>query len=432
MKKPFIEIDIDNVQMSAFEIKPIDGYEAPKKFPDCCNFHITVLENANEWFKEFPYCCSPHTALKTKSWFKKDDYKDVPQKIIQQLSYTEHHILKQIDISEWYKDITDYIEYNVLSFGLPAIGLHLYLGSLDQYIKAKDVKIAKEKKQKLVQYIATYFEPKQTSERDLNILYSTYQKWLKTFPFDISYFNNIKQQFAKQLPIIKGEIEHNPYSGLSKAKLYTSIEFIEALEHLTKQLLNSINIAELVEKGTITNLNKEQIQLENESLRIDIAELAEDYAKGELKYVKLLKKWLNRHKEYFGKLGALIKAGPIVVVTQSVAKEEKPTSMPINNFDHVKIEEVYNHFYKGLVEKKYLTEDELLAYLKAAFEQMTVPSIRFRLRNTPTKFKVMRVFNEYYKLLVGKPHGRQREYAALLGDYFEGYTTDSVRLNFSR
>ena len=39
---------------------------------------------------------------------------------------------------------------------------------------------------------------------------------------------------------------------------------------------------------------------------------------------------------------------------------------------------------------------------------------------------------KYYKNVAGKIHGKQNQYAALLGDYFEGYKTTTVSSNFSK
>jgi hypothetical protein len=103
-----------------------------------------------------------------------------------------------------------------------------------------------------------------------------------------------------------------------------------------------------------------------------------------------------------------------------------------NNFDHVRIDDVYKHFHKGLVEKAYLTETELRTYLKAAFEHKHLPGQKFRFANAPKKKQIGRIFYQYYLQIASKPYRRRREYAALLGDYFEGYDTKTVLTNFNR
>lgn len=104
----------------------------------------------------------------------------------------------------------------------------------------------------------------------------------------------------------------------------------------------------------------------------------------------------------------------------------------INQFDKLNIKEVYKHFHEGLVAKKYLTEQELLKYLRAAFEFEIVPENLFKIKNAPTKKKIYEVFYTYYINVAGKPYGKQKRYAALLGNYFEGYNTETVSSNFSK
>jgi len=103
-----------------------------------------------------------------------------------------------------------------------------------------------------------------------------------------------------------------------------------------------------------------------------------------------------------------------------------------NNFDNNKTTEIYKHFKAGLVEKGYLTEQELNEYLKAAFELKTKPETLFKLKHTPTKQKIYTVFYIYYKDISQKKHERQKEYAALLGDFFEGYKTEIIQTNWAR
>lgn len=103
-----------------------------------------------------------------------------------------------------------------------------------------------------------------------------------------------------------------------------------------------------------------------------------------------------------------------------------------NNFDTTSEDKVFEHFSKGLVKSKMLTEKVLNEYLIQAFEKQTPPQILFSLNNVQSKSKVMKVFYEYYKNIAGKPHGKQSNYASLLGDYFQGYKTNNVKTNFSK
>ncbi len=115
---------------------------------------------------------------------------------------------------------------------------------------------------------------------------------------------------------------------------------------------------------------------------------------------------------------------------QMNTEQETPTFT--NNFDNIKPIEIYEHFKAGLVDKGYLTIEELNKYLKAAFELKTIPETLFKLKHTPTKQKIYTVFYIYYKDISQKKHERQKEYAALLGDFFEGYKTEIIQTNWAR
>jgi len=117
--------------------------------------------------------------------------------------------------------------------------------------------------------------------------------------------------------------------------------------------------------------------------------------------------------------------------TQQIETKTKQPNFT-NNFDNVTTVEIFEHFNAGLVEKQYLTEQELNEYLKAAFELKTIPETLFTIKDAPNKAAIEAVFYKYYKNVAGKVHGKQKQYAALLGDYFEGYKTTSVSTNFSK
>lgn len=423
-----------------FEIEPTEGEHDFNKCDNCkknlneLKERLTIKFNGNGTNKKaFPFCCTGHSNLENIKEFNRAYFVNVPEMVAKKFIYTNQHITNNHSSENWYKKITDYIYCVVESFGeMPTgCGESLYLSDYFYhitYMLKKNKDVPTDKKNRILEYINSYFLPNKKPETDFHILLNTHEKWLKEFPFELkNYFGNLKQHFEKHLPLLNGNIEVNIYSGLAKAKLHTESSLIEALINLTKELLNKINVRELVEQGIISDLNKHRFELESESLRIDTDKITKDFSKGELQYIKALKKWLQLHKEYFKEITPLLKALP----PQPIENNGNVLAIT-NNFDSIKIIDVYNHFKKGLVEKRYLTEGELISYLKAAFEQMAVPETLFKIKDAPTKFKTMKVFHEYYKNIAGKPHGKQKKYAALLGNYFEGFTTDNVSTNFNK
>jgi hypothetical protein len=137
---------------------------------------------------------------------------------------------------------------------------------------------------------------------------------------------------------------------------------------------------------------------------------------------------VKRDKIYFDLVNEIQNLPP--QTTETKIAQRTPTFT--NNFDNIEPTEIYKHFKTGLVEKGYLTEQELNEYLKAAFEFKKIPKTLFKIKNAPRKAAIEAVFYTYYKNLAGKIHGRQTLYAALLGNYFEGYKTNTVSSNFSK
>lgn len=321
MNKPFIEIDAENLTISAFETKPIEGYEAPinketgEQFPNCCPFHKSVFEWAESWFSKFPNCCDQHKEFIGKWWFKKENYNGIAEKIVKQLSYTEHHISERINIDDWYKDITDYIEYNVSSFGHPAIGLGLYLKNIQYYIENAKDEIPKSKGQRLIEFIGTYYNSPididETNKTDLNILYSTYQKWLKVFPFEISFFANLKPHFEGRLPILNSKPEVNKYTGRAKAKAHTKGSLVDVLLNLTNSLLTKINTTALYKNGLLTEPQKIKLELVLNEREMELKQGYINNSKDEeQRYRKILKKWFEDEKRFIDEVTSVLKALP--------------------------------------------------------------------------------------------------------------------------
>ena len=136
------KLHIAQISSEDFEIKqeltqPLDGYEAPIGFPNCCENHTQIFEIGAERFEAFPNCCQGQKNLNSAKWFKRTNYSYLPEKLVTTISYTWHCISKCIENIDWYKEITDYIEYTKGSYGQfpdgygSPFGLELYLYNLD-------------------------------------------------------------------------------------------------------------------------------------------------------------------------------------------------------------------------------------------------------------------------------------------------------------
>ena len=315
------EISSSDIEIEFEKIQPIKGYEKPvnnetgKKFPFCCVWHSSVYENTQKWFDNFPNCCESHKRLNTASWFNKANYHDVAAKVVKQLSYTEHCISENINNTDWYKTITDYIEWNINSFGqLPngfgnPIGLENYIAALKEYIDLSPDKILKEKAERLTKFINSFYNKGKNSNRlpDLNILRETYKKWLKIFPFEISFFANYKQLFESKFPILKDKPEINSYSNIAKAKTISKQELIDVLLNLTNLLLTHINSLTLYEKGLLTEPQKNKLELVLNERKMKLKKGYSNSSKDEgHRYRKILKEWFKDEKEFIEEITPLL------------------------------------------------------------------------------------------------------------------------------
>jgi len=399
MNKPFIEIDAEHFTLSAFETKPIEGYEAPtnketgEQFPNCCPFHKSVFEGAESWFLKFPNCCDQHKAMVSKWWYNKANYSGIAEKIVKQLSYTEHHISERINIDDWYKDLTDYIEYNVSSFGHPAIGLHLYLGNVQHYIKNANSEIPKDKRQRLIEFIETYYNnPKEHTKTDLNILYGTYQKWLKVFPFEISFFANLKPHFEKQLPILNGKPETNKYTGIAKVKMHTKGSLIDVLLNLTNNLLTQINTTTLHEKGLLTEPQKIKLELVLNERKMKLKQGYVNSSKDEeQRYRKILKEWFADEKRFIDEVTPLVKALPPQPISINESRTKKVIFDTITNIDK------QGWQYAFVSEQDYNLFTDLLTNF-FEYKPYTLPETTIQLKRT-CKTKVAKALGEIHKEL---------------------------------
>jgi hypothetical protein len=147
---------------------------------------------------------------------------------------------------------------------------------------------------------------------------------------------------------------------------------------------------------------------------------------------------LNEIWEAYGKEGnhlVMNKVNAILSFLNSKIKKDVLNIVSIsninNNFDKVPIEKLYKNYYT-LVQKKYITEDELLIFMNFAFDEKKPLENKISFTNVKNKLNVIKYFYKHYKDLAGKIRGRQPEYARLLSDYFEGFEIEYVTSNFSK
>jgi hypothetical protein len=264
-------------------------------------------------FERFPNDSEDHKKLNDVNWFNTADYSYVPTKVVLTLEYTLHCVSNCINKDNWLKEITDYIDYTVISygelpkgFGLP-VGLDLYLNNVFKNIEVTDV-LPEQRKHKILDFINQYYAPVTTylPSDDLNDLIEIYKKWVKHFPFDLSFFSHLKDHYENQLHIAKETtIERNIYlPGPYTVRLKTRKELIEFLTNLTGRIITEINSLHLYEMGLISDLQKIQIEVIKASRRMEMKQLSDKATVERKEYIKVLNEWFKGEKKFLKELAS--------------------------------------------------------------------------------------------------------------------------------
>lgn len=275
-----------------------------------CQKSIKVISDTiKARFEKFPFCCEAHSNLPTANWFKKDQFKNLPSMVADKVIFTKQHIINNIDSVNWYSTITHYIDYTIKSFGqLPnGFGNPVFLSDYVQYITSaieKDEDIDQDKKKRILAYIDSLFQPISKEEKgdDIELLLNIYERWIQTFPFELSFFKEMKEDFMKRIPLIKGKPDYNPYSKLTRIQLQTQSGLIKFLSKSTKKLLHKIDTNKLYLKATKEEKNKLEIEIILEGHKVTQARLLGEFHNGEGEYMDTIDKWLSNEITFFNQI----------------------------------------------------------------------------------------------------------------------------------
>lgn len=309
----FGQLSSEDYEMEHYEVPPLPGYEAQKEFPYCCDYHKAIMLIGKERFDKFPDCCAAHKRLHSAPWFRKENYVYMPFKFIRTLDYTRHCILTSLNNPGWHKEITDYIDETRNSYGQlphgygPPVGLELYTYNLEKYIES-ETKIPEEKRKLLLEFLQKEQAQKPVVEQiDLNLLINTYRQWLKIFPFELSFFRELKSYFKKQFPFLDGPSKTNMYSGFTGFKLVSKSQLISLLVSTTLSIIKELNTHRLFELGLLQQTDSLKIELILAKRKIELEELDKTDWNDRQQYIKLLKKWLKGEKQFLSEITPLVR-----------------------------------------------------------------------------------------------------------------------------
>ncbi|MCB9033226.1 MAG: hypothetical protein H6553_05270 [Chitinophagales bacterium] len=368
---------IGGIYQPPFAIIPTKGeYHNYLECKGCQSNHEKIKLDALKFYDKFPNCCEKHKLLYKMHGFDRKLYEDTSTLVADKVIFTKNHYMNCLPTDDWYNEITDYFTFVVHSFGSIPVecGSVPYANHFFHYIKQiiNNLKVDKkliERKKRILHFINNYGKvDKDRPKVSLNVLVQTYEKWYKIFPFELSFFKHLKQDFSK-IPIGIGKPHYNKYLEATSIKPFTKNELIDFLLNLTNQILTNINTKTLYEQGKLTEPNKIKLELILQSRELKIKKgYINKPIDDEQQYRKILKSWFNDEKQFISELIPLLNDLPPQNDKNTEAPKETETE---NDVLESTIEDYLFDFKERMLETDYTL---LVSSLKTYFTTGQFPT----------------------------------------------------------
>ena len=305
-----------------FKTAPLKGFNEGGQFKNSEVFLQSITDMASTWFEKFPKCCDSHKEIGELPDFKRKDYEYIPQQILNNVKYFAFALESFIDKDNGMNEIKDYLDYLIESFGRPNIGGHIFDTIIKYFIENTSIdnkEFSDDERLDLLAHLEPIKPPIDLEERELTLLYSTFQKWLEHMP-NISEFKKLKNRLTGKVPmdIFMLESKHNKYLGMSSSRSRSRNELLEFLTNMTNHIL-SLSRTEITKE----NYTSDKLLLTAEQkLKISQSKLLQNHSELEISYLDLVEKWLSNEIEFYKVLSQII--------------QEKESSKLINNVLEVK------------------------------------------------------------------------------------------------
>jgi len=336
---PLFKVEGGIMLLHPFKTRPLIGYEEKKALKDEEPFleHLSTI--SRNWFEDFPECCDTHKELKRLSTFNKDDFSFIPDQIVKNLKYFTYALEQFIDTENGFNEITDYIDYLIESFGMPEIGGYIFkqaLKNLIEGVKLDDKEFTDDMRLDLLQHLEPKKPPIDLDERDIGLLYSTFQKWLNAMP-NIGRFKDLKDRLRGKIPmnIFMIEPKFNKYIGRSSFRTRSRKELLEFLVKMTSDILN-LSRSEIKKE----NYDKDKfITAAEERLRIQQDKLLErGHSDLEINYFELVESWLSIVIQFYQVLNQAIEEAKSSKLIDSISEVKSNINDMLSKIDEIQIE----------------------------------------------------------------------------------------------
>jgi len=280
--------------LERLEVEP-DGSTKPYEIvPKDFQLHLNTPD------KEFPHCCEEHLVkyheikVWAKAFLQEDDAEMLARKTLLSLAFTESYIIFSYNKDDWYEDISDFIEFNIFSFGSTIYHAERYLLKLIGFLKSIQA-IDYDKIEKLSKLTLIWWKNSAFS-RDLLHLRRAFDKWFHSFPFELSLFTALKDKYDLFFGIVNDDFIEFDESA-----------FMLELNKLTDVILYQHNTSNLYKQGLLTDPSKLKFELVTcqRSYQLNSENLYGQDSDKDPQYRKMIHKWFEDERKYLDEIISL-------------------------------------------------------------------------------------------------------------------------------
>ncbi len=283
--------------LEGLEIEP-DGTTKPYEIvPKDFRLHFPTTD------KDFPHCCEDHLASfqETKEWanvfLPEEDAIRLAKKTLLNFANTESFILFTFNQDDWYEEISDFIEYNIFSFGSRINYAERYLMKLGGFIKTIQIPNNYHKSRKLDDLTLLWLKNSMFS-RDLFHLRRTFDRWFYTFPFELSFLKDLKDKYDLFFGIVNDDFID-----------FDETAFMTEINKMTDAILYNHNTSNLYKQGLITDPAKLKFELiaSQRTYKLNNENFYGQNSDSDPEYRRMIQKWFKdeiKFVTYVSKLNA--------------------------------------------------------------------------------------------------------------------------------
>lgn len=340
---PLWKIDGGDIFLSPFETSPLlEGYSPDKALKPDTPLLVQIKERADKWYKTFPECCDTHKKLKVLPSFNKEDYSYIPDQIVENLKYFSYSLEYFFGSDNWLEKVTEYLDYLTKSFGSPEIGGYLFdmaVKVLIENIKLENGEMSDDDRL----FLLEYFEPPPPDnffeDRDLDVLYLTFQKWLEAMP-NIGQFKLYKDKITGKIPmnLFAFEMKYNKYLQTPYMKMRSKKELLELLLKLTEQHLKDLSKQIQAKKIIVIKDKHDLIMAADQRLKLEHSRLFKsDHVEEEIEYLSLIEQWFSAIIKYYKTVSSYL-AEDLSEIKAKINKIDDTTTDILSNTDIIRLE----------------------------------------------------------------------------------------------